>query len=96
VASPQATVVHNVDVMPHSDPSEIRAALVKQLYSPVRWQETMEYFAREGVTRIFECGPGKVLAPLIKRCAPAIETTSLTGPAEINAALATIGVIPHE
>jgi len=96
VASPQATVVHNVDVMPHSEPLEIRAALVKQLYSPVRWQETMEYFAREGVTRIFECGPGKVLAPLIKRCAPAIETISLTGPAEINAALATIGVIPHE
>ena len=96
VASPQATVVHNVDVMPHSDPSEIRAALVKQLYSPVRWQETKAYFARQGVTRIFECGPGKVLAPLIKRCAPAIETISLTGPAEINAALATIGVIPHE
>jgi [acyl-carrier-protein] S-malonyltransferase len=56
----------------------------------------MELFAAQGVARIFECGPGKVLAPLIKRCAPTIETISLTGPAEINAALATIGVIPHE
>jgi [acyl-carrier-protein] S-malonyltransferase len=56
----------------------------------------MEHFATKGVTRVFECGPGKVLAPLIKRCAPAIETISLTGPAEIKAALATNGVIPHE
>jgi [acyl-carrier-protein] S-malonyltransferase len=57
----------------------------------VRWQETIEHFAAAGVTCVVECGPGKVLAPLVKRCAGGLEIFSLTGPAELRAALASIG-----
>ena len=91
IAAPRQPVIHNVDVAPHGAADEIREALVAQLYSAVRWQETVEHFAARGVTRVVECGPGKVLAPLVKRCAAGLEVFSLTGPAELRAALASIG-----
>jgi [acyl-carrier-protein] S-malonyltransferase len=87
ISRPRIPVIHNVDVAAHELPEAIREALVAQLYSAVRWQETVEHFARSGVTRIVECGPGKVLAPLVKRCADGIEVASLTGPGEVRAAL---------
>jgi [acyl-carrier-protein] S-malonyltransferase len=90
--SPEIPVVHNVDLASHAAADDIRAALVAQLYSPVRWQETIEQFAAKGVTQVVECGPGKVLAPLVKRCAAGIEVLSLNGPAELRAALASLGV----
>jgi len=86
-ASPGVTVLHNVDVAAHSAPNEIQDALVAQLSRPVRWQETMAEFARRGITHIVECGPGKVLGPLVKRGAPGVEPLSLASPTELRSAL---------
>lgn len=94
--SPAIDVIHNVDLQSHRNAESIRSALVQQLYSPVRWQETMELFTARGVTRLIECGPGKVLAPLAKRGAPGAEIFSLTGPDELSAALALAGTEKHE
>lgn len=90
-SAPEIIVLHNVDLESHQTPDAIRRVLIQQLYSPVRWQETIEQFVARGVTRIVECGPGKVLAPLVKRGAPGVETFSLTGPAELTAALVAQG-----
>ena len=67
VNAPQITVLHNVDVSAHHDANSIKNALVQQLYSPVRWTETVEKLVKEGITDYAECGPGKVLAGLAKR-----------------------------
>lgn len=88
---PRCQVIHNVDVAAHANVVDIRSALVSQLYSAVRWQETIELFSSAGVTRVIECGPGKVLAPLVKRCSPGLEVASLSGPDELRAALSAIG-----
>ncbi len=86
-ATPRFPVLHNVDVAPHTGAAEIKAALVQQLAQPVRWQETIERFATEGITHVFECGPGKILGPLIKRCAPGLVTLPIATPAELDAAV---------
>ncbi len=67
---PKIPVVHNFDVAIHNDAAGICLALEQQLYSPVRWVETIEYFVQQGVTEIVECGPGNVLTGLTKRIAP--------------------------
>lgn len=90
--SPGIAVLHNVDVSMHSAPQEIREALVAQLSRPVRWQETMAEFARRGITHIVECGPGKVLGPLVKRGAPGVEPLSLASPAELRSALSQLEI----
>jgi [acyl-carrier-protein] S-malonyltransferase len=65
--TPEMPVIHNADVAAHADPAAIREALIRQIHSPVRWVETVQYLATQGVTRIVEAGPGKVLAGLNKR-----------------------------
>ncbi|ERP92317.1 malonyl CoA-ACP transacylase [Alcanivorax sp. MD8A] len=60
-------VINNVDVAVETDPAQIRDALIRQLYSPVRWVETVQALKEQGVIRVYECGPGKVLGGLIKR-----------------------------
>ncbi len=60
-------VINNTDVAMETDSSQIRDALVRQLYSPVRWVETVQRLGAEGVSRAYECGPGKVLSGLVKR-----------------------------
>jgi [acyl-carrier-protein] S-malonyltransferase len=87
IVTPAIPVLHNIDVRTHAEPSEIRAALIAQLVQPVRWQETIERLMLEGVARTCECGPGKVLSPLIRRCAPAVTTLSLGSPTELREAL---------
>lgn len=67
---PQISVIHNYDVASHDIAQDICEALAKQLYNPVRWVETIEYFMQQGVTEILECGPGKVLTGMNKRIAP--------------------------
>ena len=67
VNTPVVPVLHNADVKSFSDALQIKDALTRQLYSPVRWVETIQEFARQGVTHLVECGPGKVLAGLNKR-----------------------------
>lgn len=81
--SPSVAIVNNVDVAIESDVEEIKKALIRQLYSPVRWTETIEKIAASGVTELVEAGPGKVLQGLIKRidktltCAPVNTQDSL-------------------
>ncbi|MCI7479533.1 ACP S-malonyltransferase [[Pasteurella] aerogenes] len=65
--APQTSVINNVDVKAASETDEIRTALVRQLYSPVRWTETVEKMAKEGVEVLVEIGPGKVLTGLAGR-----------------------------
>lgn len=73
---PKIPVIHNVDVMAHSDPADISRILIEQLYSPVRWVETIQLLSQQGVEVLVECGPGKVLAGLNKRITG--ELTTLT------------------
>ncbi len=67
VAQPRDTVVYGVDVQRHTEPDAIRAGLVKQLHTPVRWADTVRALIAAGATRIVECGPGKVLTALNRR-----------------------------
>jgi len=67
VSAPVIPVVNNVDVKIETDPDAIRDALVRQLYSPVRWVETIEFISGQGVDTAVECGPGKVLTGLNRR-----------------------------
>lgn len=64
---PSVPVLQNADVQAFNEPAAIKDALVRQLHSPVRWVETMQSLAGQGIERCVECGPGKVLAGLVKR-----------------------------
>ena len=68
--APQVAVIHNVDVACHESIEAIRSALARQLYSPVRWRETVAAIGARGVNVLVECGPGKVLATLTRRIDP--------------------------
>ena len=65
--APAISVINNVDVQILNDPIAIKDALVRQAAKPVRWQETIQAMASQGITQVVECGPGKVLAGLTKR-----------------------------
>lgn len=65
--TPQIPVIHNADVSAHATADAIRDALIRQIFSPVRWVETVQYLGRQGISRIVEAGPGKVLIGLNKR-----------------------------
>ncbi len=67
LSAPNVTVINNVDVAAEQDIEAIKDALVRQLYSPVRWTETVQAIAKMGVTQSYEFGPGKVLTGLVKR-----------------------------
>jgi len=86
--APVISVVNNVDVAIASDAAAIQDALVRQLFSPVRWTETIEYLAAQGVTEVIELGAGKVLSGLIKRINKELVTTSVNDVASLQAALA--------
>lgn len=90
LALPKMPVLHNVDVQTAGSPDAIRAALVKQLHSPVRWVETVQAFAAQGVTHLLECGPGKVLVGLNKRIAAGMTPFALTDKAALATARAGI------
>jgi [acyl-carrier-protein] S-malonyltransferase len=64
---PPVPVWSNVDARPHTDPAEIRSLLVRQVLSPVRWEETLRGLLAAGIERFYEIGPGRVLAGLMKR-----------------------------
>nr|WP_255693023.1 ACP S-malonyltransferase [Luteimonas sp. XNQY3] len=86
--APSLPVVQNVDATVHESVDAIRDALVRQLYLPVQWTRCVEALSARGVTRIAECGPGKVLAGLVKRIDKSIETRALAVPDDFDAALA--------
>jgi [acyl-carrier-protein] S-malonyltransferase len=67
IAAPRIPVWSNVDARPHTEAAEIRPLLVKQVVSPVRWEETIRGLLADGVERFYEIGPGRVLAGLLKR-----------------------------
>jgi [acyl-carrier-protein] S-malonyltransferase len=87
ILSPKIAVLHNVDVVSCQHPDDIRERLVQQLYKPVRWVETIQALSRDGVQTIVECGPGKVLAGLIKRIEPLIKTWSIENPKDFAEAV---------
>jgi len=71
-------VIHNADVLAYSDVNRMKDALVRQLYSPVRWVETVQSTYNQGITNSAECGPGKVLAALTKRIVAELPCVALT------------------
>ncbi|SUI43475.1 Malonyl CoA-acyl carrier protein transacylase [Serratia quinivorans] len=85
--APQVPVVNNVDVSTETDPEAIRSALVRQLYSPVRWTESVEFMAALGVTLLLEVGPGKVLTGLTKRIVDTLTAAAVNDAASLTAAL---------
>jgi [acyl-carrier-protein] S-malonyltransferase len=89
-SAPQIPVINNVDVALQSDSEKIKDALIRQAYSPVRWVETIQKMASLGVTTIAECGPGKILSGLSKRCTDGVTGIALADLAAIEAAISTL------
>jgi [acyl-carrier-protein] S-malonyltransferase len=90
VATPVVPVVANVTVSPVTDPDEIRRRLVEQVTGRVRWRETVEWFAANGVTTLYEVGAGRVLTGLIKRISKDVTGVAVNGPADVEQAIATL------
>lgn len=88
IVSPAVPVVNNVDVSAADSADEIRDALVRQLFSPVRWVESVAKLSSDGASMIVECGPGKVLTGLNKRIAKDAECLCIQDPESLAAALA--------
>ncbi|MGF1865079.1 ACP S-malonyltransferase [Enterovibrio norvegicus] len=85
-SEPSIPVVNNADVAAETDPSAIKSALVRQLYGPVRWTESVEKMAGEGVELLLEMGPGKVLTGLAKRIDRKLNAAAVNDPASLEAA----------
>ncbi|GAB3791304.1 ACP S-malonyltransferase [Dyella agri] len=85
---PTIPVIQNAEAKSYASLDEIRGALQRQLYLPVRWTECVQALAAGGATRIVECGPGKVLAGLAKRIDKGLEARAIGAPAELDATLA--------
>ncbi len=88
---PRIPVVHNADVACYADPDQIRDALARQLYSPVRWSESMRYMHARGINLMAECGPGRVLAGLNKRILHDMPTLALIDDAHLDEMLQRTG-----
>lgn len=88
IQSPTIPVVNNVDVTTESDPDLIREALTRQLCNPVRWVESIQKMHADGVDRLIECGPGKVLVGLNKRIEKSMVVLPIFSPETIEEALA--------
>ncbi|MFW5453562.1 ACP S-malonyltransferase [Thioalkalivibrio sulfidiphilus] len=87
IVSPSIPVIHNVDVSSHSDPAQIRAVLAAQLHRPVRWVESVQKMAADGVTTVLELGPGKVLTGLNKRIDKTLALACVQDPESLAQAL---------
>jgi [acyl-carrier-protein] S-malonyltransferase len=90
VNAPVVPVLHNADVAAYSDAGKIKDALVRQLYSPVRWVETVQAFGQQGITHNVECAPGKVLAGLNKRIDTNQQAMAINDGEALKAALAAL------
>jgi len=87
---PTISVINNVDVEILNDPTAIKDALVRQAAKPVRWQETINMMAQQGITQVVECGPGKVLAGLTKRINDNVVGVPIFDEASLHEALAMV------
>ncbi|MCQ1057764.1 ACP S-malonyltransferase [Photobacterium sp. ZSDE20] len=85
-SAPVVSVINNADVATETDPAAIKAALVKQLHSPVRWTESVERMAAEGIESLLEFGPGKVLTGLTKRINRSLSSAAVNDTASLDAA----------
>ncbi|RMF18312.1 MAG: [acyl-carrier-protein] S-malonyltransferase [Gammaproteobacteria bacterium] len=85
-AAPKVPVVQNTVGIPVSDPEAIRANLLEQLYRPVRWSQSMRYLLEQGADTFYECGPGKVLAGLLKKIDRQAAVVTLSDQKEWNQA----------
>jgi [acyl-carrier-protein] S-malonyltransferase len=90
LSAPAIPVLNNVDVKEEKDPIRIKDALVRQAASPVRWVEIIRAMAAQGVTHVVECGPGKVLAGLVKRIDPTMQGIAAADRASLEQALAAV------
>jgi [acyl-carrier-protein] S-malonyltransferase len=86
MVSPKIPVLHNADVAAYSDAAKIKDALVRQLYSPVRWVESVQKMAADGITIAAECAPGKVLSGMTKRIVAEMPCLAFTGSEAISEA----------
>lgn len=93
VAVPAISLVNNVDVAVRAQAAEIKDALVRQAASPVRWVETIQKMKEMGVTHVVECGPGKVLAGMVKRIDGALQSHALADKASLEQALAALKAV---
>ena len=90
VQIPAIPVLHNADVAAYNDAEEIKDALVRQLYLPVRWVETIQAFGKLGITHNVECAPGKVLVGLNKRIDTNQQAMTINDGEALKAALAAL------
>ena len=86
-SAPSIPLINNVDVAIVNDPAAIKDALVRQAASPVRWVESVQKMAASGVTRVIECGPGKVLTGLVKRISGDLVADAIVDQASLDALL---------
>lgn len=85
ITPPAIPLINNVDVTVESNPDKIKDALVRQAAKPVRWVETIQKMASMNVTTVVECGPGKVLSGLAKRCASGVTGVAFADAESVNA-----------
>jgi len=90
ITRPSISVIHNADVASHPSADAIRDALLRQLYNPVRWVESVQQIAANDINTLVECGPGKVLAGLNKRIDRSMTALSIFDPASLEKAIATV------
>jgi [acyl-carrier-protein] S-malonyltransferase len=84
ITPPRIAVVNNIDAHAEDDPAAIRDALYRQAFGPVRWVEVVQAIGRRSIGHIFECGPGKVLAAMVKRIQPEAVTGAMHDPASLQ------------
>jgi [acyl-carrier-protein] S-malonyltransferase len=84
VSAPEIPVIHNVHAQAESDPVKIRTLLVEQIYSPVQWTSCVSAMAGAGISRLVECGPGKVLSGLNRRIDKSLESYNIEEPADFE------------
>ena len=90
ISAPLTPVLHNADLLFHSNADEIRQALVSQMVQPVQWVKSMQQCVADGVTHVVECGPGKVLHGLNRRAVKELTTYVLSQPDSFDCASAAI------
>jgi [acyl-carrier-protein] S-malonyltransferase len=91
IETPRLPVVNNVDVAVCDTPEQIRDALIRQAYSPVRWIETVQSMASQGVGAVIECGPGKVLAGMTKRIVKELQGAAIVDADSLKQAIELAG-----
>jgi [acyl-carrier-protein] S-malonyltransferase len=89
-AAPQIDVINNVDVAIYKDPEQIKDALVRQAAGAVRWVETMQKMAADGVTQVIECAPSKTLIGMAKRIDPVLAGEALVDQESLERVLAAL------